>query len=89
MLWKFIFLLFCFLYIQALHPAAKRLKQAYPYLLIESSGGVTEETITKFMGPDIDVISLSRSTQGYEVVDFSLKIRKDGHNPNNPRVTNV
>jgi len=41
------------------------------------------------MGPNIDVISLSHTTQGYDVVDFSLKILKEGHNPENPLVKDL
>ncbi len=55
-------------------------------MLIESSGGVTEASIHQFMGPYVDVISLSRTTQGYDVVDYSLKIQKEGRDLSNPLV---
>ena len=71
----------------ALHTAAAQIKDHYPHVIIEASGGVTEETIRDFMGPNIDVISMGKLTQGYSVVDFSLKIMKDGKNPENPVVT--
>ena len=71
----------------ALHNAAADIKAHYPKVIIEASGGVTEETISNFMGPNIDVISMGKLTQGYSVVDFSLKIMKDGKNPENPTIT--
>ena len=42
-------------------------------MLVESSGGVTVEKIMEFTGPYVDIISSSKTTQGYSVVDFSLK----------------
>eukprot|EP00914_Ancora_sagittata_P031817 GHVO01064508.1.p1 GENE.GHVO01064508.1~~GHVO01064508.1.p1 ORF type:complete len:307 (+),score=22.54 GHVO01064508.1:257-1177(+) len=71
---------------KALHEAAAQLKEVYPHIVIESSGGITEERLTEYMGPHIDVISLSRVTQGYDVVDFSFKIRSELHDPTNPLV---
>ena len=56
-------------------------------MLVESSGGVTEENIVELTGPYVDIISSSKTTQGYSVVDFSLKIQKEGHNPENPLVS--
>ena len=70
----------------SLHIAAAEIRAHYPSVVIEASGGVTEETIGDFMGPNIDVISLGKLTQGYSVVDFSLKILKEGKNPENPIV---
>lgn len=72
----------------ALHTAAADIKSCFPNVLIEASGGITEDTIGDFMGPNINVISMGKLTQGYPVVDFSLKIMKDGKNPENPTVTN-
>ncbi|WAR01413.1 NADC-like protein [Mya arenaria] len=71
---------------QALVDAAAKLKKEYPKLIIEASGGITEETIARYCDVNVDVISLSRLTQGYDVVDFSLKIRKDGIDPRNTPV---
>ena len=39
------------------------------------------------MGSDVDVISLGSLTQGYSVVDFSLKIHVRGHDPANPLIS--
>ena len=72
--------------LQALHKTAKQMKDKFPSVFVESSGGVTENNIEQFMSPHVDVVSSSITTQGYSVVDFSLKIEKDGHNPENPLV---
>ena len=74
---------------QALHMAAQLVKAAHPHIVVESSGGITEANITQYMGDNVDVISLSHTTQGYDVVDFSLKILKEGHNPENPLVKDL
>lgn len=71
---------------EALHKAAEVLKQEFPHLLIEGSGGVKRENIAQYFGPHVDVISMGSLTQGYEAVNFSLKILKEGHNPHNPVV---
>lgn len=71
---------------ETLHEAAEVLKQEFPHLLIEGSGGVKMENIAHYFGPHVDVISMGSLTQGYEAVNFSLKILKDGHNPHNPVV---
>lgn len=69
--------------IQALPEAATKIKSSYPNVLIEASGGITETTLEKYLIPGVDVVSLSRLTQGYDVVDFSLKIQKAGVDPRN------
>lgn len=69
----------------ALQDAASIIKSKHEKLLIEASGGITEETLAEYLIPEVDVVSLSRLTQGYDTVDFSLKIQKDGIDPtNNP-----
>ncbi|KAJ8042786.1 Nicotinate-nucleotide pyrophosphorylase [carboxylating] [Holothuria leucospilota] len=72
---------------EAAHRVADELKCLFPHLLIEVSGGITETMLPSFFGPCIDVISMSRLTQGYGVVDFSLKIQKEGVDPSNPTIT--
>lgn len=71
----------------ALTLAAKQLKEAFPHILIEGSGGVTLDNVSSYFCPHVDVLSSSRPTQGYATVDFSLKVRKAGHDPSNPTVT--
>ena len=56
--------------------AAKQLKQAYPHVLVEASGGITLDTMADYLSPDVDVVSQGKLTQGYACVDFSLKLPK-------------
>ncbi|XP_071946326.1 nicotinate-nucleotide pyrophosphorylase [carboxylating]-like [Antedon mediterranea] len=74
---------------QTLHDAAKQVKQSFPHVIVEASGGVTKDTLPSYFGPDVDVVSLGKLTQGYQTVDFSLKICKEGRDPSNPLVTSV
>lgn len=71
---------------ELLHSSAEMLKKEFPHLTIEASGGINEGNITKFFGPHVDVVSLGSLTQGYECVDFSLKIHKEGVDPRNPTI---
>ena len=66
--------------------AASVIKSKYNNTLIEASGGITEEMLIDYLLPEVDVVSLSRLTQGYDTVDFSLKIQKDGIDPTNKPV---
>uniref|UniRef100_A0A8C2YZI1 Nicotinate-nucleotide pyrophosphorylase [carboxylating] n=1 Tax=Cyclopterus lumpus TaxID=8103 RepID=A0A8C2YZI1_CYCLU len=61
---------------QELHVAAHALKEEFPTLLIEASGGVTPENLATHLSPHVDIISLGCITQGCPVVDFSLKVQK-------------
>jgi nicotinate-nucleotide pyrophosphorylase (carboxylating) len=54
---------------------ARKLKETYPSVLVEASGGITETNIREFMLPEVDVISMGCLTQGYKCLDFSLKLR--------------
>jgi nicotinate-nucleotide pyrophosphorylase (carboxylating) len=58
-----------------LKTTALELKSAHPHVIVEGSGGITEETIGSFMGPGVDVLSTSSIHQGVPHVDFSLKIK--------------
>jgi nicotinate-nucleotide pyrophosphorylase (carboxylating) len=42
--------------------------------VVEASGGITEETIQQYLSEHVDVVSIGKLTQGYSVLDFSLKI---------------
>lgn len=75
--------------LQALSKGAKSIKEKFPNVLVEASGGITEQTLVNYLDDNVDIISLSRLTQGYETVDFSLKIKKDGIDPTNRPVTTV
>lgn len=72
---------------ETLHKSAKILKEEFPSLLIEASGGIMESNIVNYFGSNIDVISIGSITQGYQPINFSLKIIKDGRDPQNPLVT--
>ncbi|XP_056265691.1 nicotinate-nucleotide pyrophosphorylase [carboxylating]-like [Pseudoliparis swirei] len=61
---------------QELHAAALALKQEFPALLVEASGGVTPEALALHCSPHVDVVSLGCLTQGCPVVDFSLKVQR-------------
>lgn len=59
---------------QKLKDDAKVFKEQYPHVLVEASGGITMERLGEFMCEYVDVISLGMLTQGYECLDYSLKI---------------
>ncbi|XP_055762876.1 nicotinate-nucleotide pyrophosphorylase [carboxylating]-like isoform X3 [Salvelinus fontinalis] len=61
---------------QELHAAAQLLKEEFPSVLIEASGGVTPDSLPQYLSPHVDIISLGCITQGCPVVDFSLKVQK-------------
>lgn len=69
--------------------AARTVKKEFPYILVEASGGVKEATLARFMCEGVDIVSMSAPTQGYACVDFSLKIRRAGRDPRNPKVTSA
>lgn len=54
--------------------AAEKLKSTHPHVVVEVSGGITEENVVDFAHASIDVISMGSLTQGVPTVDFSLKI---------------
>lgn len=49
---------------EAIHDAARTIKEAFPHVLIEASGGITEASMERFMTPYIDIISRGALTQG-------------------------
>lgn len=55
---------------------SKQLKRDFPHILIEASGGITEENAQLYAIATVDIISTSSLVQGYEAVDFSMKISK-------------
>lgn len=59
---------------ESLHKVAEEVKAKYPRVVVEASGGITEDTMGDFMGPCVDVISRGNLTQGYPCLDYSLKI---------------
>uniref|UniRef100_A0A3B3XYJ8 Quinolinate phosphoribosyl transferase C-terminal domain-containing protein n=1 Tax=Poecilia mexicana TaxID=48701 RepID=A0A3B3XYJ8_9TELE len=71
---------------QELHVAARDLKNEFPSLQIEASGGVTPENVASYFSSHVDIISLGCITQGCPVSDFSLKVQKPGANNSLPVV---
>lgn len=65
---------------KAVQAASQTLKSEFPHVCIEASGGITEDSITSYFSPYVDIISLGAITQNFQVVDFSLKITKDCYN---------
>eukprot|EP01033_Poteriospumella_lacustris_P017547 gene17547-12555_t len=61
---------------ETIHDVAAAIKREYPHVLIEASGGISEESMAGFMSPYIDVISRGSLTQGYSCIDYSLKVKK-------------
>jgi nicotinate-nucleotide pyrophosphorylase (carboxylating) len=57
-----------------LKEAAALFKKQYPHVLVEASGGITVENMAEYMCDHVDIISQGKLTQGYECVDYSLKI---------------
>ncbi|CAN9510826.1 unnamed protein product [Ophioblennius macclurei] len=63
---------------QDLHAAARTLKERFPSVLVEASGGVTPENLASYLSPQVDLVSLGCITQGCPVSDFSLKVQRSG-----------
>lgn len=57
-----------------LKSSAMSLKEKYPHVLVEASGGITIETMAEFLSEHVDIVSQGKLTQGYSCLDFSLKI---------------
>jgi nicotinate-nucleotide pyrophosphorylase (carboxylating) len=57
-----------------LKKVAKKVKLKYPHVIIEASGGISEENLSAYFCPDVDIISCGSLTQGVPHIDFSLKI---------------
>jgi nicotinate-nucleotide pyrophosphorylase (carboxylating) len=58
--------------------AAAKVKQRFPGVVVEGSGGIRSDTICSFAAPNVDVLSMGALTQGYPALDLSLKINKSG-----------
>ncbi|RUS26738.1 nicotinate-nucleotide diphosphorylase [Jimgerdemannia flammicorona] len=64
---------------RGLKDAAKSLKDRWRdkrQFLLESSGGITIDTVASYFNDNIDILSMSTVTQGVAHIDFSLKIQK-------------
>jgi len=58
-----------------LKETALLLKQEFPNVLIEASGGIEMDTLPEYFDDCIDIISMGITTQSVPHVDFSLKIK--------------
>jgi nicotinate-nucleotide pyrophosphorylase (carboxylating) len=57
-----------------LKESAELLKKQYPHVLVEASGGITLHTMKDYFCDSVDIISQGKLTQGYDCIDYSLKI---------------
>ena len=55
---------------------AKLIKEQYPQIIIEASGGITIDTMGDYVSEHVDIISRGDLTQGYSCLDYSLKIQR-------------
>ena len=55
---------------------AKVVKDKFPNVIVEASGGITFETMGDYVCEHVDIISRGNLTQGYSCLDYSLKIQK-------------
>ncbi len=55
---------------------AKTVKEQYPNVIVEASGGITYDTMADYVSEHVDIISRGNLTQGYSCLDFSLKVQK-------------
>lgn len=46
-----------------MYETSKQLKKAFPHIMLEASGGISEENVHRFAKPTIDIISMSSLVQ--------------------------
>ncbi|MBM7559749.1 carboxylating nicotinate-nucleotide diphosphorylase [Marinitoga litoralis] len=59
---------------------AKKLKEKYPNIIVEVSGGINEENYLNYVDDNIDIISMGKLTTEVKYIDFSLEIKSDNLN---------
>lgn len=57
-----------------LKESAASFKVQFPNVLVEASGGITIHTMKDYLCDSVDIISQGSLTQGYDCIDYSLKI---------------
>ena len=57
-----------------LHTDAAAFKLQFPHVLVEASGGITVDTMKEYLCEAVDIVSQGKLTQGYDCIDYSLKI---------------
>lgn len=55
---------------------AKTVKEKFPHVIVEASGGITFDTMADYACESVDIISRGNLTQGYSCLDYSLKVQK-------------
>ncbi len=55
---------------------AKLARAKRPAIIIEVSGGISEDSVSEFLCDEIDVVSIGKLTSEVEYVDFSLEIEQ-------------
>lgn len=59
---------------------SRRVKEEYPHVLVEASGGITAQNAHLYLSDSVDIISQGSLTHGYRCLDFSLKVvTGEGH----------
>ncbi|KLO21640.1 nicotinate-nucleotide pyrophosphorylase [Marinitoga sp. 1197] len=53
---------------------ARELKERYPQIIIEVSGGISEDNYLEYVDDNIDIISMGKLTTEVNYIDFSLEI---------------
>ncbi|WP_129408406.1 carboxylating nicotinate-nucleotide diphosphorylase [Marinitoga lauensis] len=53
---------------------ARKLKEKYPHIIIEVSGGINEENYLEYVDENIDIISMGKLTTEVKYIDYSLEI---------------
>lgn len=53
---------------------ARKLKERYPHIIIEVSGGISEENYLKYVDENIDIISMGKLTTEIKYIDYSLEL---------------
>jgi nicotinate-nucleotide pyrophosphorylase (carboxylating) len=51
-------------------------QKSHPHVLLECSGGLTEENMAHYLYPSIDILSFGSASQSVPHIDFSLKINQ-------------
>ncbi|XP_065715612.2 nicotinate-nucleotide pyrophosphorylase [carboxylating] isoform X2 [Patagioenas fasciata] len=53
---------------------AAEVKSKFPGVTVEASGGVTLDTLPRFLGPQVDVVSMGSLTHAAPALDFSMAV---------------
>ncbi|XP_040513174.1 nicotinate-nucleotide pyrophosphorylase [carboxylating], partial [Gallus gallus] len=59
---------------QELHAAAAAVKAQHPTVTVEASGGITEEALPLYVGPNVDAVSMGSLTHSARPIDFALRV---------------